>query len=256
MKPTNEQFESDAYKQFSTKGYFHYKGFFSLDHCSAIIQDLECLEHDSIRTIVGTKSVYLSDEVYNPAFHSFAGLTYLQKSSAVLDKISFLKTPRLLRFSSWLLGVADAFFSEDEIHIRQPLATHSIPSHQDNFYFALERPLALTCYVYLTAQSMKSGSLGFLPASIDSATDIHDSSHVLGFSSYNQRIESQNLGNFEYPETSPGDVIFHHCNTYHRANSNETDRASVSASIRVFSAANIKKSANIHNAYLKNIGST
>ena len=143
------------------------------------------------------------------------GLTYLQKASLFIPEICGIKNLPLLQFSADLLRVDDAFFFEDEVHVRQPRSGHEIPAHQDNFYFALENPAALTCYVYLTDQECNSGGLGFLPADVASPTDEHDPSTTVGFSSYNKLVGL--VEDFDYLSTSPGDVVFHHANTYHRA---------------------------------------
>ena len=152
-----------------------------------------------------------------------------------------------------MLRVDDAFFFEDEVHVRQPRSGHEIPAHQDNFYFALENPAALTCYVYLTDQECNSGGLGFLPADVASPTDEHDPSTTVGFSSYNKLVESSRKQDFDYLSTSPGDVVFHHANTYHRAYPNSTSVASASLSIRVFSNGNLSKSKSLQEVYSANL---
>ena len=151
------------------------------------------------------------------------------------------------------MGVDDTFFSDDEVHIRQPFSNHEIPAHQDNFYFGLQSAKALTCYVYLTSQDRSSGGLGFLPTTTVCSTDDHDPSTILGFSSYNKYIEMNRKEEFCYPLTSPGDVIFHHSNTYHRSFSNTTTDATASLSIRVFSNSNLTRSQSIQEQYQSNL---
>lgn len=144
------------------------------------------------------------------------------------------------------------FFADDEIHVRQSDSSHMIPAHQDNFYFALANPIALTCYVYLTSQDINSGGLGFLPSVVSDFTDDHRSSLTTGFSSFNTQIELAKV-DFIHPTTNPGDVVFHHCNTSHRVFPNHTSSASASISIRIFSRGNLDKNSLIQKKYSSNL---
>ena len=157
-----------------------------------------------------------------------------------------------MQVSSHLLGVDDIFFADDEIHVRQTVSSHMIPAHQDNFYFALANSIALTCYVYSTSQDINSGGLGFLPSVFSDFTNDHLSSLTTGFSPFNKQIELAK-GDFIYPTTNPGDVVFYHCNTYHCAFPNHTSSASASISIRKFSRGNLAKNSVIQKKYSSNL---
>ena len=155
-------------------------------------------------------------------------------------------------YRAWPLSEEDLFFSDNEIHIRQPKVSHIIPSHQDNFYFCLKNGIALTCYIYLTKQSRISGGLGFLRSSINTITLPHDKSSIEGFSSFNKNKESLSE-EYIYPDTNSGDVIFHYSQTFHRADPNQTENATASISLRVFSYSNLKKDESMRTQYLKNL---
>lgn len=236
---------------FNNNGYLLIKNFFDPDSCLSICKAIETLDPSPIKSISSSRSTFI--ECQDQSCVEYSGLTYLQKASLFVPEINGLKSLQLLEFSAALLGVDDVFFMEDEIHIRQAMSKHEIPAHQDNFYFALQNPVALTCYVYLTRQERKSGGLGFLPNKTSSPTNEHDPSTTLGFSSYNKDIECSRKEDFNYPSTSPGDVIFHHSNTYHRAYSNSTSISTASLSIRVFSNSNLLKSQSIQRKYSANL---
>lgn len=236
---------------FDSNGYLLVKNFFDPVSCAEVCAALEALESSSVLSVASSKSTYI--EAPDKRNLQYLGLTYLQKASLFIPQLSPFKNLPLLAFSAGLLRVSDAFFAEDEIHIRQPSFSHEIPSHQDNFYFALKRPCALTCYVYLTSQERKSGGLGFLPSSTTSSTDDHDPSETVGFSSYNKSIETSQKEDFNYPSTDPGDVVFHYSNTYHRAFQNSTTSATASLSIRVFSGRNLDKCNVLSERYSANL---
>ena len=141
------------------------------------------------------------------------------------------------------------FYKESELHVRHHNCKHQIPSHQDNFYFGLKIPVALTCYIYLTQQDRSSGGLGFMP---ENETLEHQPGNIEGFSSYHANSEEK-ANEFFYPVTKPGDVVFHHCNTFHRADENRTERITASISTRIFSRLNFSTDENQQKIYRRNL---
>ena len=239
--------------KFEKNGYLHVKNFFDPDSCLAICKVMDSLDPSIVKAVSSSRSTFIDFDDQTGLYYS--GLTYLQKASFFIPEVCTIKNLPLLNFSAKLLGIDDAFFMDDEVHVRQPNSCHEIPAHQDNFYFALQNPKALTCYVYLTNQDRNSGGLGFLPSDISTSTDDHESSEALGFSSYNNTIESNRKEEFDYPCTRTGDVVFHHSNTYHRAFTNATNSPTASLSIRVFSMSNLSKSQLIQAKYQLNLSS-
>ena len=179
-------------------------------------------------------------------------MTYLQRSDLVCSSSKRFMNLRLINACSELLDLDDIFFNDNEIHIRQPKVKHIIPAHQDNFYFSLEKGLALTCYIYLTQQNRSTGGLGFFPSKINNKTITHEKSNIEGFSSFN-KLKENNPDEFEYPQTQVGDVIFHYCQTFHRADPNYSEKPTLSLSIRAFSSSNLKKDDSIFSLYRSNL---
>tara|TARA_Y100000591_G_C21782383_1_gene671839 strand:+ start:272 stop:979 length:708 start_codon:yes stop_codon:yes gene_type:complete len=93
------------------------------------------------------------------------------------------------------------------------------PAHQDNFYWSRKPANALTAYIALTKQSKKNGVISYLLGSHKKGVLKHKKSKIRGFSSF---ISDKNIlkKKFFSPKLKPGDVVFHHCNTIHRANPN------------------------------------
>ena len=178
-------------------------------------------------------------------------MCYAQPITSYVPLATQIYGQELLSISSFLLGEKDLYYKESELHVRHPNYRHQIPSHQDNFYFGLKNPVALTNYIYLTEQDGNSGGLGFLPKMMQK-TELHQPGKDEGFSSYHKSTENDPEA-FVYPQTRPGDVVFHHCNTFHRANENTSDQLSASISTRVLSRSNLQKDQELQSIYAVNL---
>lgn len=56
-----------------------------------------------------------------------------------------------------------------------------------------------------------------------------------------------------YPITKPGNVVFHHCNAFYRADENRTEKLTASISTRIFSRSNLSKDENQQKMYRRNV---
>ena len=238
-------------KQFFDKsGFLHLKKIFDIYTCSQILNELKNLDREKVINSQIGLSTYIKDLEVIP--ENYNGISYLVNANVFCPTLNKIMQLKLLSLASSLLNRSDCFFHANEIHIRHPKINHSIPAHQDNFYYSLKKSTALTCYIILTEQKRSSGGLGFLPKSIsDNKVEPHESSKVTGFSSFVKEKESMKEF-YEYPNTNIGDVIFHHCTTFHRADSNDSDSPSIAASIRVFSAGLLEKDRDLEKKYLQN----
>ena len=242
--------EEEKKDKFYKNGFLHLEKVFENNICNQILSELSNLETEKvINSDIGLSTFINSIEKTS---ENFKGISYLTPANVFCLSINKLMQLKLLTLASTLLDRKDCFFSYNELHIRQPKIKHLIPSHQDNFYFSLKESTALTCYVFLTKQNRDSGGLGFLPSEINgNKVESHSPSKVTGFSSFVQDKEDKK-DLFEYPDTNIGDVIFHHCNTFHRADPNHSDIPTVAASLRVFSAGLLEKDKDLEKRYLKN----
>ena len=239
-------------KFFRRKGYLLKTSFFNSSLCESVLKELAEIDHQNIITTKNIRTTYLNKDKNKNNDLFFKGMTYLQRADLVCSSLTRFMNLKLLHACSELLDLEDIFFNDNEIHIRQPKVKHIIPAHQDNFYFSLERGLALTCYVYLTKQNRSSGGLGFFPSNINNETISHEKSNIEGFSSFN-KLKENIPDEFEYPQTKSGDVVFHHCQTFHRADPNYSEKPTLSLSIRAFSSSNLKKDDSIYSLYRSNL---
>ena len=240
----------EAKEKFNMHGFLLVRRLFSASLMEEIISEAKSLSREDWSIKSGGRSTFLKSADYDNT--DFCGVTYAQPITSYLNTASELLGGELLDGANHLLLTKDAFYKEAEMHVRQSDSNHSIPAHQDNFYFGLENPSALTCYVYLTEQTKAQGALGFFSKKLPSATLDHELGRVEGFSSFHPIMESKS-NEFVYPSTLPGDVIFHHASTFHRADPNKSQKSVASISIRVFSRSQLIKDPIIQKKYSENL---
>jgi phytanoyl-CoA hydroxylase len=163
---------------------------------------------------VGPKAIkYIKDVNYNvPIFRKLLHLRILAAAAALLEQ--------------------DTYFHLMEVHNKVPHGGTRTPAHQDNFYFCLEPPDALTAYVPLEPHNPDNGGLCFVPKSHLAGTIMHSQSKVPAFSSGLDN-DSFNEKSLYEVDAKPGDVSFHHCNTIHLAPPNVSDAHRHAVSIRI-----------------------
>src|SRR5262245_43236190 len=163
---------------------------------------------------VGARRIkYFKDvDVEIPAFKKLLNSTILDVASAILRQPSF--------------------FQVMEVHDKPPRGGTFTPPHQDNFYFCLDPPAAVTAYIPLDPQSSVNGQLCYVPGSHKEGTHAHSKSKVPAFSSglALDPIPEEKLFRVD---ASPGDVSFHHCNMVHLASENRSDMHRRAVSIRI-----------------------
>ena len=159
---------------------------------------------------------------------------------------------KILKVASNLLG-EDCYFVNIGLHSKTSKGSTFTPPHQDNFYWSRKPANALTAYIAITKQTEKNGAICYLLGSHKQGVLKHKKSSVKGFSSYidNPKITSKS---FYFPKLESGDVVFHHCNIVHKANSNQYssskhDRKSLAIVIYGVSALEDKK---LKSKYLRN----
>lgn len=99
------------------------------------------------------------------------------------------------------------------------------PPHQDGFYFCLVPSEALTLLFPMDVVNQENGCIRYVPGSHKKGIRPHSVSHVLGFSqSLTDWSPQDEVGEFKAAAV-PGDLLTHHCDTIHRADSNTSSRS-------------------------------
>jgi hypothetical protein len=235
---------------FAQSGFLVVRNFFCKKIISDLTEELTSLSYDDWRKDYGGRTTFISK--YQKNSEAFYGVSYAQPIQMYSPKSRELYGSELLLQAANLLKTNDVFFKDSELHVRHIGYDHTIPAHQDNFYFGLKSPKALTCYIYLSEQSRLTGGLGFLPVFVEAPTLDHELGFNEGFSSHHPETELK-ADNFFYPDTQPGDVVFHAANVFHRADKNSGDFTSSSISIRIFSRSHLEIDNFLKDKYMKNV---
>jgi phytanoyl-CoA hydroxylase len=160
-----------------------------------------------------------------------SGIKYVECIDHYVPSIKQLMNLKLLTAAGEILGQSTNFWAV-ELHDKVPRQGTITPPHQDNFYFCLDPPDALTIYVPLEPHGRANGGLCYVRGSHKMGTLEHAKSKVRAFSSELLGLAPGEDSVFPI-EMNPGDVVFHHCNTVHFAPRNQSDRHRRSVSIRV-----------------------
>jgi phytanoyl-CoA hydroxylase len=159
------------------------------------------------------------------------GVKYAESVDHYVPSIKSLLNLKLLTAAGQLLGQNTHFWAV-EMHDKVPHHGTVTPPHQDNFYFCLDPPDALTVYVPLEPHGHGNGGLCYVRGSHKLGTLEHGKSKVKAFSS--ELLGGARGEDHVFPiEMQPGDVVFHHANTVHFAPRNPSDNHRRSLSIRV-----------------------
>ena len=115
----------------------------------------------------------------------------------------------------------------------------AVPCHQDNGYFNLVPPDALTVWIALDAATVENGAIYYLPGSHHKLLG-HKPSGVKG-NSYGLADPPDPDPSREFCGTlAPGDALIHHCQTIHRSEPNQSDRPRA-ALLFVYQAAHVNE---------------
>ena len=227
-------------QSFNESGFIVIKNFFDESLISQIKQALD--EYSDYQNIRTKDIVWEQEETKD--------FKYIQNVNYYIPICHRLISNKLLKTVSELLG-EDSYFMNMEIHNKVPFKGTYTPAHQDNFYFRLSPPSALTAYIPIELHNATiNGGLKFLVGSNKLGTIDHTSSKVKAFSSL---LELDGIGDFDvyHTDLQPGDIVFHHANTVHFADANESEFSRRSFSVRL-NGLSAKVDPKMHEKYAKN----
>ena len=138
---------------------------------------------------------------------------------------------------------------------KPPGAEHPTPPHQDNFYFCLKPSNVFTAWLALDHVDDENGCLRFVPGSHLQGLRPHGKTSVLGFS---QAITDYGDADFDAEvkiHANPGDLVVHHGETIHRADSNRSTDRHRRAFALVFEGANCREDPVARQRYFEAVAS-
>ena len=205
-------------KFFDENGYIVIDNFFDKNVLSEIHKNIYDYDH----SLIGNKDIVFESD--DNAFK------YIQNINHYVSECHKLLSFELFNLVQILLG-EDCYFVNMEIHNKAAgVGTHT-PKHQDNYYFRLNPPQALTAYVPLEMHNAKiNGGLKFVQASHKLGTLDHDKSKTKAFSSGLNELAEDSI--IYETDMKVGDIVIHHANTIHFADDNNSDFNRNSISIR------------------------
>ena len=120
------------------------------------------------------------------------------------------------------------------MHDKAPYNGTFTPQHQDNYYWCLQPPDALTAYVVLEEQSPENGGITYYEKSHKLGTLDHAGSMTAAFSSQLSANIDPEKWTCLRPLLKPGDVAFHHCNLIHGADANLSARNRRAVAVSIY----------------------
>ena len=139
---------------------------------------------------------------------------------------------------------------EPEWFNKPPATVHPTPPHQDNYYFNLKPPNAISVWLALDPVDEENGCLRYVAGSHRDGLRPHEATSVLGFSQgvsdYGADDESREV----VVELQPGDVAVHHSEIIHRADPNRSATRSRRAFAIVFYGESCRLDEDGHRRYL------
>jgi phytanoyl-CoA hydroxylase len=205
--------DKDTYDQY---GYVIYPRLFSrelIDEANRIIDELDLKPCDTVFDEDGTGKI--KQIQYLHKYHEF-----------------FANMIETLRpYAVKLTGQKDLKVLNMQMFEKHPDISKPTRAHQDNAYFKVTPPLAITFWISLDHIDEENGALYYAPKTHLTPTRKHARYHKDTTFRIRSGVPGLSLCLHEHPEetdipiiTEPGDVLVHHCNTIHRAGKNTSSR--------------------------------
>ena len=124
----------------------------------------------------------------------------------------------------------------------------AVPLHQDNYYWCLKDPMAVTVWIALEKANKKNGGIFYFKKSHQLGLLEHEPSFTPGSS---QRIKNpRGLESFKkvFPDLRPGDCLIHHSLIAHGSLTNKSNKSRVGVKER-YKKKNVAKDKNIQKKY-------
>lgn len=213
----NQASEKSAYE---ADGFLHLPRLFSPEDMDEIDRSLAAYVRDIVPALPQADIVFEPTPVGAPA--QIRNLWRLEQHSGFFSKLPRL--PRLWnRMSVFLKG--DPIVMAVELFAKPARVGSEVPYHQDNAYFNLVPPDALTCWIALDGSTLENGCVHYLRGSHAAGLRPHLPSGVRGNSQ--MLADSSAESEFEdVPGILPrGDAMLHHCCLWHRSEPNRSDHS-------------------------------
>jgi phytanoyl-CoA hydroxylase len=138
---------------------------------------------------------------------------------------------QLKPFVEYLIGDRNLNVLNMQLFEKHPFISKPTRSHQDNAYFKMTPATPLTVWISLDDINEENGCIYYAPKTHLTPTRKHQRYHPHTTFRVRSGVPGLSLCLHEHPEetdipmiTNKGDVLFHNCNTIHRAGKNTSNR--------------------------------
>lgn len=223
---------------YDSEGYDRFNSFYANDY----IDGLNAMIDDMIanNTIKIGPSVFDEDKTGN-----IKQIQYLHKYDPEFQKVADDLRP----IAEYLSGSNDLTLLNMQLFEKHPGISKPTRSHQDNAYFKIDPPSALTFWLSLDEVDEENGCLYYAPKTHLTPTRKHQRYHPHTTFRVRSGVPGLSLCLHEHPEetdipmiTHKGDLLVHNCNLVHRAGKNESENRRRRAIGIVFIPKNCEKS--------------
>tara|TARA_Y100000816_G_scaffold122065_1_gene85784 strand:- start:20528 stop:21286 length:759 start_codon:yes stop_codon:yes gene_type:complete len=224
IKISREQIDS-----FYLNGFIKISNLISKKNVETLKQDLECFLEKN-KSLLSDRDINFTKNKIINSVHNLSNwkwVTQLQNNNFIRSIISKLLNDQISNFGA-------------EIFFKQKKEGLAVPTHQDNYYWCLKDPNAVTVWIALDKANKTNGGIFY-----------HKGSHLLGLLEHersmvpgsSQKIKyPRGLDKFQksYPKLNVGDCLIHHSLVAHGSLKNNSNNSRVGLTLR-YKKKNIRK---------------
>ncbi|ARF10388.1 2OG-FeII oxygenase [Hokovirus HKV1] len=207
-------------QEYDTRGYTKFANFFDKDFISQVNEKIDDITKNIIDNNIISPNIFFENDT-----KKIKQIQYLTNYDDIFVKIKNKLEP----YAKYLTGFDSFNMLNMQLFEKHPEISKPTRSHQDNAYFKISPPLALTFWISLDHIDEKNGALYFAPFTHLTPTRKHTRYNQHTTFRVRSGVPGLSLCLNEHPEetdeimiTEPGDVLVHNCNTIHRAGKNDS----------------------------------
>ena len=208
-------YEFDPYKDpFKKEGYVIVRQFLPAHDFQELVENLDRYIREVVPTVPAAAAFYQDPD--RP--ETLKQLQFMERDPFFK---AYLHHPRWAALAEVLLGEEVVPYDLEWFN-KPPKADHPTPPHQDNYYWCLKPPNAITIWLALDRVDEENGGIRYLPGSHVTGLRNHVETEALGFSQGITDYGSDDAAREVLIGLDPGDAVVHHSETVHRADANRS----------------------------------
>jgi phytanoyl-CoA hydroxylase len=205
-------------EKYDDDGYVFIPGFLNEEEVENINEKLKSFIRDNVADMPDNFVFY--EDKNDPA--TLKQLQDIQNYDPFFSKI--LNESRFKEIANVLL--AENVIGKSVEYFNKPARIGKLtPAHQDNYYFMLTPPQAITMWMALENVDEENGCLRYIKGSHLNGMRRHSRTKSLGFSQGITDYSEEEFAKEVALAAKPGDLLIHHSMTIHRADANQSHRS-------------------------------